>query len=102
MILHVIELIKPARSKEDEIHNCQCVIDSLSMDVLNTSLSHITGQDIVECDQMAILNMLEVFSGLLEYIMDKIGSDISTDLDGKDLSLHGDSEEFHSVFCWIY
>ncbi|KAK2184387.1 hypothetical protein NP493_267g00009 [Ridgeia piscesae] len=51
------------------------------MDILNTSLSHITGEDVVDGDQLAIGNLLEVFHGLLEYIMDRIGSDISSDAD---------------------
>ncbi|ELU06850.1 hypothetical protein CAPTEDRAFT_228536 [Capitella teleta] len=66
------------RTREDAIHNSQVVIDTLSMDVLNTSLSHITGDAIVAGDHTAIANLLDVFSGLLEYMLDKIGSDASS------------------------
>jgi len=77
------DVIRRPLGREDEIHNCKCVIDTLSMDILNTSLSHITGEDVVDGDQLAIGNLLEVFHGLLEYIMDRIGSDISSDADGE-------------------
>jgi len=63
---------------EDEIHNCQAVIDSLAMDVLNTSLSHITGQDIVAGDRTAIGDLLEVFSGLMEFMLEEISSTSSS------------------------
>lgn len=32
-------------SQEDDVHNVQSVIDSLSLDYLQISLSHITGQE---------------------------------------------------------
>ena len=72
-------MIRKPHCREDEVHNCQSVIDTLSLDILNTSLSHITGQDIVDRDISAISNLLNVFSGLMDYILDKIGSDSSTD-----------------------
>ena len=75
-------MIKPARSRQDEIHNCQSVIDSLSSEVLNIPLTHIQGKDIVNRDFVSVTNLLEVFSGLFEYILDKIGSDISTENEG--------------------
>ena len=65
-------------SVEDEIHNCQAVIDSLAMDILNTSLSHITGQDIVAGDHSAIGDLLEVFSGLMEFMLEEISSSASS------------------------
>lgn len=52
------------------------------MDILNTPLSHITGEAVVEGDIRAIANLLDILSGLMEYLLDKIGSDISTDNDG--------------------
>ena len=55
----------------------QCVIDSLAMDVLHTSLAHIIGQDIVRGRRMSIINLLDIFSGLLEYILDGIEKDDS-------------------------
>lgn len=37
------DLIASPRSQEDEAHNVQAVIDSLALDYLQVSLSHITG-----------------------------------------------------------
>ena len=37
------DLIAIPRSQEDEAHNVQAVIDSLALDYLQVSLSHITG-----------------------------------------------------------
>lgn len=63
---------------EDEIHNCQAVIDSLAMDILNTSLSHVTGQDVVAGDHSAISDLLEIFSGLMEFMLEEISSSASS------------------------
>lgn len=38
-----LDYIEAPRSQEDDIHNIQSVIDSLSLDYLQLSLSHITG-----------------------------------------------------------
>ncbi|KAJ8302079.1 hypothetical protein KUTeg_021066 [Tegillarca granosa] len=75
-------IIRNPVSKEDEIHNCQCVINVLASDVLHTSLSHISGADVIKGDREAVLNLLEIFSGLLEYILNKIDTDVSTDGEG--------------------
>lgn len=37
------DLITSPRNQEDEAHNVQAVIDSLALDYLQVSLSHITG-----------------------------------------------------------
>lgn len=37
------DLIAIPRSQEDDAHNVQAVIDSLALDYLQVSLSHITG-----------------------------------------------------------
>jgi len=63
---------------EDEIHNCQAVVDSLAMDVRNTPLSHITGHDVVAGDCTAIGDLLEVFSGLMEFMLEEISSSASS------------------------
>uniref|UniRef100_A0A0L8H3G0 DUF5745 domain-containing protein n=1 Tax=Octopus bimaculoides TaxID=37653 RepID=A0A0L8H3G0_OCTBM len=59
-------------TKEDNIHNCQVVIDALATKVLNTSLSHITGESIVNGNRMAINNLLEIFTDLFEFLTEKI------------------------------
>ncbi|XP_008051441.1 centrosomal protein of 95 kDa, partial [Carlito syrichta] len=61
-------LIAVPRSPEDDAHNIQAVIDSLALDYLQVSLSHITGENIVKGDQESIKNLLEIFDGLLEYL----------------------------------
>ncbi|XP_059196531.1 centrosomal protein of 95 kDa-like [Centropristis striata] len=62
-------------SQEDDIHNVQSVIDSLSLDYLQISLSHITGENVVRGDQESIKNLLEIFDGLLEYLKEEISEE---------------------------
>lgn len=45
---HPTDLIAIPRSQEDDAHNVQAVIDSLALDYLQVSLSHITGWYILE------------------------------------------------------
>ncbi|KAL3853220.1 hypothetical protein ACJMK2_016776 [Sinanodonta woodiana] len=84
--------IKSPITKEDEIHNCQLVIDSLANDVLHTPLDHISGVDIVEGCRDSKLNLVEIISGLLEYILNKIDSDIASDdeEDGRSVDLENE------------
>lgn len=44
-ILHFSDYIVVPKNQEDDIHNVQSVIDSLALDYLQISLSHITGAD---------------------------------------------------------
>ncbi|NXC97125.1 CEP95 protein, partial [Certhia familiaris] len=64
----VPDFIATPRSQEDDAHNVQAVIDSLALDYLQVSLSHITGETIVKGDKKSIKNLLEIFDGLLEYL----------------------------------
>ncbi|NXC60021.1 CEP95 protein, partial [Aleadryas rufinucha] len=64
----VPDFIATPRSQEDDAHNVQAVIDSLALDYLQVSLSHITGENIVKGDRESIKNLLEIFDGLLEYL----------------------------------
>lgn len=66
------DVIRHPRTKKDEVHNVNLVIEALSSNVLSMSLSHITGQDIVAGDRTAISNLLEVFHGLMEFILEEI------------------------------
>ncbi|XP_070250105.1 centrosomal protein of 95 kDa isoform X4 [Myotis yumanensis] len=68
----VPDLITCPRSQEDEAHNVQAVIDSLALDYLQVSLSHITGENIMKGDKESIKNLLEIFDGLLEYLTEHI------------------------------
>ncbi|KAF7655099.1 hypothetical protein LDENG_00060750 [Lucifuga dentata] len=62
-------------SQEDDVHNVQSVIDSLSLDYLQISLSHITGENVVRVDKESIKNLLEIFDGLLEYLNEEISEE---------------------------
>ncbi|XP_018424771.1 PREDICTED: centrosomal protein of 95 kDa [Nanorana parkeri] len=73
----VPDFIAPPRNQEDDAHNVQSVIDSLALDYLQVSLSHITGENIVRGDTESIRNLLEIFHGLLEYLTEQI-SDASS------------------------
>ncbi|NXO27792.1 CEP95 protein, partial [Cisticola juncidis] len=64
----VPDFISTPRSQEDDAHNVQAIIDSLALDYLQVSLSHITGENIVRGDRESIKNLLEIFDGLLEYL----------------------------------
>uniref|UniRef100_A0A8C4MH62 Centrosomal protein 95 n=1 Tax=Equus asinus asinus TaxID=83772 RepID=A0A8C4MH62_EQUAS len=68
----VPDLIAIPRSQEDEAHNVQAVIDSLALDYLQVSLSHITGENIVKGDKESIKNLLEIFDGLLDYLTEHL------------------------------
>ncbi|XP_077980489.1 centrosomal protein of 95 kDa-like [Glandiceps talaboti] len=76
------DLIQKPVTREDEIHNTQKVIDSLAVDILRTDLSHITGESIIDGDFVAVRNLIEIFAGLFEYVMEAISSEGgSTDAD---------------------
>ncbi|XP_016891009.1 centrosomal protein of 95 kDa isoform X2 [Cynoglossus semilaevis] len=62
-------------SQEDDVHNVQSVIDSLSLDYLQISLSHITGENVVRGDKESIKNLLEIFDGLVEYLNEEINEE---------------------------
>ncbi|KAJ7424423.1 Centrosomal protein of 95 kDa [Willisornis vidua] len=64
----VPDFIATPRSQEDDAHNVQAVIDSLALDYLQVSLSHITGENIVKGEWESVRNLLEIFDGLLEYL----------------------------------
>ncbi|XP_061685202.1 centrosomal protein of 95 kDa-like isoform X2 [Syngnathoides biaculeatus] len=75
----VPDYIASPRSQEDDIHNVQCVIDSLSLDYLQISLSHITGENVIQGDKESIKNLLDIFEGLLEYLSEDICEDSQND-----------------------
>ncbi|XP_058027261.1 centrosomal protein of 95 kDa isoform X2 [Ahaetulla prasina] len=73
----VPDFIAVPTCQEDNIHNVQAVIDSLALDYLQISLSHITGENIVKGDKESIRNLLEIFDGLLEYLTEEISETAS-------------------------
>jgi len=68
-------LIHNADEKEEKIHNLQVVIDLLATEVLDVDLSHIDAQGIVEGNEIHIQNLLEIFDGLLEFVMEELDED---------------------------
>ncbi|XP_069386453.1 centrosomal protein of 95 kDa isoform X1 [Paralichthys olivaceus] len=68
----VPDYIAETCSQEDDVHNVQSMIDSLSLDYLQISLSHITGENVVRGEKESIKNLLEIFDGLLEYLNEEI------------------------------
>uniref|UniRef100_A0A8C2UK44 Centrosomal protein 95 n=1 Tax=Coturnix japonica TaxID=93934 RepID=A0A8C2UK44_COTJA len=79
----VPDFIATPRSQEDDAHNVQAVIDSLALDYLQVSLSHITGENIVKGERESIRNLLEIFDGLLEYLTEE-ASESSSQNGGED------------------
>ncbi|XP_044305463.1 centrosomal protein of 95 kDa isoform X2 [Varanus komodoensis] len=77
----VPDLIAMPTCQEDDAHNVQAIIDSLALDYLQVSLSHITGENIVKGNKEPIRNLLEVMDGLLEYLTEEINSTASHDCD---------------------
>ncbi|XP_051568003.1 centrosomal protein of 95 kDa-like isoform X2 [Myxocyprinus asiaticus] len=71
-----------AHRQEDDIHNVQSVVDSLALDYLHISLSHITGENIVRGDKDSIRNLLEIFDGLLDYLTEQL-SDVEEPKQGE-------------------
>ncbi|NWT41844.1 CEP95 protein, partial [Chroicocephalus maculipennis] len=83
----VPDFIATPRSQEDDAHNVQAVIDSLALDYLQVSLSHITGENIVKGERESIRNLLEIFDGLLEYLTEEASESSSQNGDkAKELS----------------
>ncbi|KAG7269989.1 hypothetical protein CRUP_027541, partial [Coryphaenoides rupestris] len=81
----VPDFIAEPKSQEDDVHNVQSVIDSLALDYLQISLSHITGENIVRGDKESITNLLEIFDGLLEYLNEEINEEIQNEGFNEDL-----------------
>ncbi|NXL28547.1 CEP95 protein, partial [Glaucidium brasilianum] len=73
----VPDFIATPRSQEDDAHNVQAVIDSLALDYLQVSLSHITGENIVKGERESIRNLIEIFDGLLEYLTEEVSESSS-------------------------
>ncbi|XP_063816876.1 centrosomal protein of 95 kDa isoform X2 [Pseudophryne corroboree] len=93
----VPDFIADSQSPEDDAHNVQSVIDSLALDYLQVSLSHITGENIVRGDIESIKNLLEIFDGLLEYLTEQISEASSQNGDDmenyKEFNLRRQQEE---------
>ncbi|KFO91884.1 Centrosomal protein of 95 kDa, partial [Buceros rhinoceros silvestris] len=86
----VPDLIATPRSQEDDAHNVQAVIDSLALDYLQISLSHITGENIVKGERESIRNLLEIFDGLLEYLTEEASESASQNGDEATVLSHNE------------
>ncbi|XP_042560287.1 centrosomal protein of 95 kDa-like [Clupea harengus] len=86
----VPDYIAVPRSQEDDIHNVQSVIDSLALDYLHISLSHITGENVARGDQESVRNLLEIFDGLLEYLTEQLSDDEELQ-NGADMQPNGEA-----------
>lgn len=58
----------PSTSNEDDVHNTQAVIDSLSLDVLHEDLSYLTGEAICKPNFTQVEYLLEIFRHAHEWI----------------------------------
>jgi hypothetical protein len=70
----------PPRCLEDEIHNIQSVIDSISLDILHEDLSHLTGEAICGTaesrpDLVSIEYLLDILRCINEWITSRIESE---------------------------
>jgi centrosomal protein CEP95 len=80
----------PANGIEDEIHNVQSVIDSLSMDVLHEDLSHLTGEAICgynknkikykkpKPDLISIEYLLDILRSIYDWVTSKVDNKTNT------------------------
>ncbi|XP_077462131.1 centrosomal protein of 95 kDa-like isoform X2 [Stigmatopora argus] len=92
----VPDYIASPASQEDDAHNIQCVIDSLSLDYLQISLSHITGENVIRGDKESIKNLLDIFDGLLEYLSEEISEDSQKE-ESQNIRLQEDAPRDHEV-----
>lgn len=95
-------------SIEDEIHNIQAVIDSISMDLLHEDLSHLTGESMVHgyvgsnqqqkqrkkksADLVSIEYLLDIIRSLNEWISSRMESHVDAD-DSSKLVLSQSSQQ---------
>lgn len=70
-------ILTEARSKEAQVHNISCTIKVLEKEYLQTSLSHISPKSFVDSEPIAVYNLLEIFDGLTEFMIDYMESKTS-------------------------
>ena len=58
------------------------MIDTLATEVIHDQLPHIRGLDIVEGNRITISNLLEIFQGLSEYLLQDIEFELSANNEG--------------------
>ncbi|XP_066932596.1 centrosomal protein of 95 kDa-like isoform X2 [Clytia hemisphaerica] len=94
-------LISNANEMEEQIHNVQVVIDQLATEILETDLSHIEAQSIVQRNPIHIQHLLEIFDGLLELVLEETDDEqqcsLNQDLDDSNV-IADDHEVLSDVF----
>lgn len=73
----------------------QVVIDCLAFDVVGVDLTHISAMGIVKGEEMHITNLLEIFDGLLEFVLEEFQK---TDLEEQIVNKKHDKENQG----WLY
>ena len=73
----------------------QVVIDCLAVDVVGVDLTHIGAMGIVKGEEMHITNLLEIFDGLLEFVLEEFQK---TDLEEQIVNKKHDNENQG----WLY
>lgn len=61
----------PSNDIFSDEHNVQAVIDTLSLDLLGLSLYHISGENVVSGDPIAISNLLEVLEAIFLHLIEQ-------------------------------
>lgn len=83
VIISFVGAIRDQVTREDEIHNIQCIVDSLAKDFLHCDLSHITGVAIFEGDDTTIQYLMEIFIELESFLMEQISDEPSSQSEGE-------------------
>jgi hypothetical protein len=86
---HFLDKIEPVQSFEDEIHNVQAVIDSISLDILHEDLSHITGEGVMNKDIVSIEYLLDILISIEEWLK---GNSNIFQSPVRNIELHNDEE----------
>merc|ERR1711962_176191 len=94
-------LIPRSSSKNDTIdvmtRSIQAIIDSLSEDVLGMDISHVSASSIVNKDREHIQCLLEIFDGLLQYVLEGLKHEDQIEDYGCDSSDSDILDENHGI-----
>ncbi|KAL3199524.1 hypothetical protein MRX96_013848 [Rhipicephalus microplus] len=96
--IEVPGLIENPQTRVEEAVNVQAALDILANRVLQTSLPHIQGRDVVARDPQVVMHLLEIFAGCLD-LQGGSSSSLSPTLSSPDSSLPGSSSERAAGVC---
>lgn len=76
MIFNLKDKKWPSSASEDDLHNIQAIIDSLSMDILHQDISHIQAQAICsnKPDLLSLEYLLDIMRSIQEWISSRLDS----------------------------